>query len=155
MDMLQGKKVMSKDGSLHPIKYVLKNKRILVYLFTASFVNRPEFLQKLRMVYQENLKRNAGMEVVYVSSDTDEKNYKYDFTIRQGPWLAVPFKDPVAIELRQACELITCRYKYDISSLPTVIVVNKEGDIITRSGREELEEIGINVIVTWTEYIQQ
>ncbi|XP_019755438.1 nucleoredoxin-like protein 2 [Dendroctonus ponderosae] len=146
MDMLQGKKVMSKDGSLHPIKYVLKNKRILVYLFTASFVNRPEFLQKLRMVYQENLKRNAGMEVVYVSSDTDEKNYKYDFTIRQGPWLAVPFKDPVAIELR---------YKYDISSLPTVIVVNKEGDIITRSGREELEEIGINVIVTWTEYIQQ
>ncbi|KAH1003850.1 hypothetical protein HUJ04_003700 [Dendroctonus ponderosae] len=136
MDMLQGKKVMSKDGSLHPIKYVLKNKRILVYLFTASFVNRPEFLQKLRMVYQENLKRNAGMEVVYVSSDTDEKNYKYDFTIRQGPWLAVP-------------------YKYDISSLPTVIVVNKEGDIITRSGREELEEIGINVIVTWTEYIQQ
>lgn len=58
MDMLQGKKVMSRDGSLHPIKYVLKSKRILVYLFTASYVNRPEFLPKLKTVYQENLKRS-------------------------------------------------------------------------------------------------
>ena len=86
------------------------------------------------------------MEVIYVSSDNDEKNFKTDFIIRQGPWMAVPFKDPVATELK---------YKYNISSLPTLIVVNKEGDMITRSGREELENLGINVIVTWTEYIQQ
>ncbi|XP_050300947.1 nucleoredoxin-like protein 2 [Anthonomus grandis grandis] len=88
---------------------------------------------------------DSGIEIIYVSSDTDEKAYKYDFTIKQGPWMAIPFKDPVATELR---------YKYDISSLPTIIVVNKEGHIITRNGRSELEAIGINVIVTWTEYIQ-
>ncbi|KAL1518326.1 hypothetical protein ABEB36_001965 [Hypothenemus hampei] len=146
MDMLEGKNVMSKDGSLHPIKNVLKKKRLLIYLFTASFVNRPEFMQKLKNVYQENLKRNTGMEIIYVTSDTEEKNFKHDFTIRQGPWLAIPFKDTVAIELR---------YKYEISSLPTLVVVNKEGEIITRSGREELEKLGINVLVTWTEFIQQ
>lgn len=58
MDMLQGVKVMSKDGSLRPIKYVLKNKRIVIYLFSASYVNRPEFLSKLKSVYQESLKRS-------------------------------------------------------------------------------------------------
>ncbi|KAF7286071.1 nucleoredoxin-like protein 2 [Rhynchophorus ferrugineus] len=146
MDMLHGRKVISKDGSLHPIKNVLRNKRILIYFFSASYINRPELFQKLRTLYQENLKRGSGMEILYVSSDTDEKNFKYDFNIRQGPWLAVPFRDSLADELR---------FKYDISSLPTLIVVNKEGDIITRSGRQELEKLGINVIVTWTEYIQQ
>ncbi|CAG9763298.1 unnamed protein product [Ceutorhynchus assimilis] len=145
MDMLQGKKVISRDGSHHPIKYVLKNKRILIYLFHASFVNRPGFLQKLKSLYQENLKRNSGIEILYVSSDTEEKDFKYDFNIRQGPWMAVPFKDPLAIELI---------YKYGISFLPALVVVNKEGDIITKKGTEELEAKGINVIVTWTEYVQ-
>lgn len=59
MDMLQGIKVMSKDGGLRPIKYALKNKRIVIYLFSASYVNRPEFMSKLKSVYQENLKRSA------------------------------------------------------------------------------------------------
>lgn len=40
------------------------------------------------------------MEIIYVSSDNEEKNFKYDFTMRHGPWLAIPFKNPVAIELR-------------------------------------------------------
>ncbi|XP_030746974.1 nucleoredoxin-like protein 2 [Sitophilus oryzae] len=146
MDMLQGKKVISKDGSFHPVKNVLRNKKIVVYFFSSSAVNRPDLMQKLRTVYQENLKRATGIEVIYVSSDIDEAKFKYDYTIRQGPWLAIPFKDPLADELR---------YFYGVSSLPMLVVVKKEGDIITKNGRQELESLGIDVIVTWTEYIQQ
>lgn len=40
------------------------------------------------------------MEIIYVSADTNEKSYRHDFVTRQGSWLAVPFKDPVASELR-------------------------------------------------------
>lgn len=183
MDMLYGKKLMAKDGTLHPVKNVLKNKRIFIYLFSASFVEKRDFMQKLKYLYQENIKRSkhfkenykvnenvsildSGMEIIYVSADTNENSYRHDFVTEQGPWLAIPFKDQVASELRFMLLLqsysddnsfffLTFRYKYDITSMPTLIVVNKDGDIITRSGREELEEIGINVIVTWTEYIQQ
>ncbi|XP_060520971.1 nucleoredoxin-like protein 2 [Cylas formicarius] len=145
MDMLEGKMLLDKDGVCRPVKQILKNKKIIIYFFTASYVENSEIIEKLQEVYKENEKRDTGMVIIYVSSDGEEENFKYDFG-RQGPWVAIPFKDATADELR---------YKYDISCLPALVVVNQDGDIITRRGKEELEQLAVNVIVTWSEYVQQ
>jgi len=91
MDMLQGIKVMSKDGSLRPIKYALKNKRIVIYLFSASFVNRPEFMSKLKSVYQESLKRslvlimrvNFGLIYIFTFQTQEWKLYTFPLIMRR------------------------------------------------------------------------
>lgn len=146
MDMLEGKKLMSHDHEIHTASKILSNQKVIVYFFSASWVSASELLQTLISVYKENKKRNTGIEIVYVSADNDEKHFVKEFS-SHGPWLAIPFKSETSVELR---------WKYDVTSLPQLIVVRKEdGLIITRKGKEELTDLGFNVLVTWTEYIQQ
>lgn len=145
MDMLHGKKLISKNYQTQPSSKILKDKNIIIYFFTASWVETADLTEKLIFVYNENLKRKTGLEVIYVSADNEEKAYRQEFA-RHGSWLAVPFKDETSVELR---------WKYDVTSLPQLIVVKKtNGVIITRKGREELLKLGLNVLVTWTEYVQ-
>lgn len=120
--------------------------KIVVYFFTASWVKTSDLLEKLILVYEENRKRKTGIEVIYVSADNEEKFYMKEFASHSS-WLAIPFKNDTSVELR---------WKYDITSLPQIIVVKKEdGLIITRKGKEELMKLGLNVLVTWTEYVQK
>lgn len=39
---------------------------------------------------------------------------------------------------------------YNITTVPSVIVVSKEGNIISKNGKQEIEENGINVLIMWT-----
>lgn len=145
MDMLQGKKLVTKDCQSHKAAHYLKKANIIIYYFSASWVADMDVLEKLKAIYVENENREMGMEVIYVSSDTEEKQFSKTFRERHGSWPAIaPQNVALAEELR---------YRYDITSLPRIIVVRKEdGFIISRRGREELEKSGINVLVTWTDY---
>lgn len=144
--MLEGKCLINQKNQMHAASKILKNKKIIVYFFTASWVPTEHLLERLCAVYQENQKRNTGIEIIYVSADNEERSYSLEFSTH-GPWLAIPFKNDASVELR---------WKYDVTSLPQLIVVKKEdGQIITRKGKEELLDIGLNVLVTWTEYIQK
>lgn len=144
--MLEGQILINKDIQSFTASRLLKNIKIVVYLFTASFVDCGDLLEKLIGIYHENQKRKSGIEVIFVSADNEEIEFYKEFTTH-GPWLGIPFKNDVAVELR---------WKYDVTSLPQVIVVRKDdGLVITRKGREELLKLGINVLVTWTEYEQR
>lgn len=146
MDMLEGQKLCTSDGRYHDVAEYLKDAKIIIYLFSASWVPAQNLVENLRTLYEENIKRGACMEIVYVSADTEENACLQDFK-KQGPWPAIPFKTIVADELR---------YKYDVTSLPHVMVVKKDdGSIISYNGKADLDNIGINVIVTWTEYEQR
>lgn len=43
------------------------------------------------------------------------------------------------------------RYRYTITNIPNIVVVKNDGTVITANGRKEVEDIGVNVLVTWTE----
>lgn len=146
MDMLTGKKLMKHDREIVPASDILKDKKIIIYFFTASWVKTTDLLEKLMKVYKENQERKTGMEVIYVSADNEEKPFLKEFA-SHGPWLAIPFKNETSVELR---------WKYNVTSLPQLIVVKKEdGHIITRKGTDELMKLELNVLVTWTEYVQK
>lgn len=142
--MLTGKSLIDQKNQKHSSSKILDDKKIVIYYFTASWVPAKELLERLLLVYEGNQKRKTGIEVIYVSADNEERSYLQEFSTH-GPWLAIPFKDDTSLELR---------WKYDVTSLPQLIVVRKEdGLIITRKGKEELMELGLNVLVTWTEYV--
>lgn len=146
MDMLEGKSLTNQMNQTYSASIILKNKKIVVYYFTASWVPTKDLLEKLLVVYQENQKRKTGIEIIFVSADNEERSYSLEFATH-GTWLAIPFKNDTSVELR---------WKYDVTSLPQLIVVRKDdGLIITRKGKEELMELGLNVLVTWTEYVQK
>ncbi|CAH2004968.1 unnamed protein product [Acanthoscelides obtectus] len=116
MDMLENQKVVMKDKHILLASKYLKHAKIVIYFFSASWAeNTRDLVDKLKVLYEENRKRNTKMEIIYVSADSEEMHFQKDFS-RQGPWAAIPFKNNTADILR---------WRYDITCLPQIVVCKK------------------------------
>uniref|UniRef100_A0A3B5MVW1 Nucleoredoxin n=1 Tax=Xiphophorus couchianus TaxID=32473 RepID=A0A3B5MVW1_9TELE len=67
-------------------------------------------------------------EIVFVSADRSEESFKQYFS--EMPWLAVPYSD----EARRS----RLNRLYGIQGIPTLILLDAEGRVITRQGRVEV-----------------
>ncbi|KAI3354139.1 hypothetical protein L3Q82_018685 [Scortum barcoo] len=67
-------------------------------------------------------------EIVFVSADRSEESFKQYFS--EMPWLAVPYSD----EARRS----RLNRLYGIQGIPTLILLDAEGHVITRQGRVEV-----------------
>ncbi|XP_042337406.1 nucleoredoxin-like, partial [Plectropomus leopardus] len=67
-------------------------------------------------------------EIVFVSADRSEESFKQYFS--EMPWLAVPYSD----EARRS----RLNRLYGIQGIPTLILLDAEGHMITRQGRVEV-----------------
>jgi nucleoredoxin len=91
------------------------------------------FTPKLASVYNEIKKAGNDFEVVFVSSDSTDGDFKSYHG--EMPWLAIPYENEDAKD--------ACSEKFDVTGLPTFILLDGEsGDIITKSGRHPIEEFG-------------
>ena len=91
------------------------------------------FTPKLAKVYDELKKAKKDFEIVFVSSDSGEDEFKS--YLNDMPWLAIPFDHEDKKD--------SCSDKYDISGLPTLVLLNGEnGEVITNGGRGLIEEYG-------------
>lgn len=39
---------------------------------------------------------------------------------------------------------------YDVTHIPAIVVVRNDGLIVTRMGARDVEQLGLNVLITWT-----
>ncbi|KAK5620579.1 hypothetical protein CRENBAI_022125 [Crenichthys baileyi] len=67
-------------------------------------------------------------EIVFVSADRSEESFKQYFS--EMPWLAVPYSD----EARRS----RLNRLYGIQGIPTLILLDADGHVITRQGRVEV-----------------
>lgn len=81
------------------------------------------------------------MEIFYISSDRDPDEMLKHFKANHHGWYAIPVNAPIIGELQM---------QYNITYEPQVIVVTKDGTIVTKTGKNELDEFGTNVIIKWT-----
>jgi nucleoredoxin len=80
-------------------------------------------------------------EVVFVSSDRSpeaQQKYMKDYKMN---WLAVPHDSPLREQLQQ---------KYDIQGIPSLVIVDDQGNLITKEGRSEMGDSGAEALVKWT-----
>ena len=70
-------------------------------------------------------------EVVFVSSDRSpeaQQKYMKDYKMN---WLAVPHDSPLREQLQQ---------KYDIQGIPSLVIIDDQGNLITNEGRAEMSD---------------
>ena len=80
------------------------------------------FTPKLATVYSELKTTQKDFEVIFVSSDSSEDEFKS--YLNDMPWLAIPFDNEFKRD--------ECNEKYEISGLPTLVLLDGEtGKIIT------------------------
>merc|ERR1711972_42008 len=86
------------------------------------------FTPKLAEYYKEGLKDK--MEIIFVSSDRDEKSFK-DYH-NEMPWPALPY------EKRKEKDLLSKHM--GVQGIPTFAVINLDGSVVTTDGRSKVEK---------------
>ena len=97
------------------------------------------FTGKLKKFYNEVNANSKKLEIVWISGDQDEE--EYDDYFEDMPWIAMPF------ELEDEREDVN--EKFDIASIPQLIVLNKDGTAKTKSGKKEVEDHGVGAFNNW------
>nr|XP_060613621.1 nucleoredoxin [Anolis sagrei ordinatus] len=78
--------------------------------------------------YRKIKEAGQKFEIVFVSADRSEESFKQYFS--EMPWLAVPYAD----EARRS----RLNRLYGIQGIPTLVVLDPKGEVITRQGRVEV-----------------
>ena len=92
-----------------------------------------KFTPKLAEVYENLKKSSQDFEVVFISSDSSDDEFKS--YLKEMPWPAIPFDKESVKD--------SCSEKYDVEGYPTLVLINAEtGDVISSDGTTLIEECG-------------
>ncbi|KAF6729108.1 Nucleoredoxin-like protein 2 [Oryzias melastigma] len=123
-------KLMNKAGQLVDSREALSNKIVGIYFSAEWCPPCRGFTPVLSDFYTELVKESdppAPFEIVFVSSDQKRKGH-----------------DGI---LSEEARIISQRY--NISGIPTLVIVKGNGDVITRDGRADVQNKGPACFKSW------
>jgi len=137
--------VIDNQGNSTKIAELRKNK-VVGFYFSAHWCGPcRSFTPVLAEKYNEMKKQGKEFEIVFISSDSDEKSF--GLYHHEMPWLALPYSDA---DTRKKLSL-----KYSIRGIPSVILVDGDGKILTESGRSYIQSYGSEGFPFTEERIQE
>ena len=98
------------------------------------------FTPKLRQFYNQVNAEGKKLEIVWVSSDDDQEEFE-DYH-EEMPWLAMEFESDEA-DRDEVSE------QFGISSIPTLLVMNKDGTVKIPTGKNDVENLGVDCFEQW------
>ena len=133
-----GEKLVDAKGVEHQISE-LNDKMIGIYFSAHWCPPCRQFTPKLVEFRDACAKEN--FEVVFVSFDKDEKAMKGYMKETNMKWLAVPFSSSLRKQLSNT---------YNVSAIPYLIVLDKEGKIISKNACSEVTKEGVKALKLWS-----
>jgi len=124
---LFGQFIETKNGKKETAAIVTGKKFVLVYFSAHWCPPCRRFTPMLAETYKKY--GNGDIEVVFVSGDRDQGSFDEYFA--EMPWTAVPFTD------REQEQKLS--KKFNIQGIPTLIVLNGEGQLVTEDGRSAVQ----------------
>ncbi|OMO80191.1 C1-like protein [Corchorus olitorius] len=122
--------VVTSDENKVPVSE-LEGKTVGLYFSVSSYQACADFTPKLAELYKKLKEKGENFEIVVISLDDEEEAFKESFA---APWLALPFKDKIVEKLT--------RY-FELSTLPTVVIIGPDGKTVHSNAAEAIEEHGI------------
>ena len=118
---------------------VLKGKMVALY-FSASWCGPCHKFTPELVKFYKRVSKKSNFELILVSSDRTSEammNYMKKYSM---PWLAVPFNDSQRSELKR---------EFNIRGIPTLIVLDSNGKIISTQARHEVYSRGTDAMKIW------
>lgn len=103
-----------------------------LYFSMNSFSPSLEFTPMLVEFYKKLKEKGHDFEIVLISLDHDEEQFKQGFETM--PWLALPFNVMNSQKI--------ARY-FDLGTLPTLVIIGQDGKTLKRNVAELIEEHGV------------
>lgn len=96
------------------------------------------FVEKLSKIYYELNDPDKKFEVVFISQDLSEEDYRTQFN--SMPWLSTEYDQERSDGLAES---------FEVEAIPTLVVMNTTGGVKTSEGREEVRIHGKAAIENW------
>jgi len=122
-----GQRFLKGDGEVGV--EALEGKVLLLYFSAHWCPPCRAFTPVLAETYKKYKAKGLNLELVFVSSDKDEGQFKDYFS--EMPWLALPYED------RKAKDALSKRFK--VQGIPSLVVVDSDGQVITTNGRAAIQ----------------
>jgi nucleoredoxin len=126
---LFGEQLLTKEG-LKSTETVLSGKTAIGIYFSAHWCPPCRgFTPELAKMYTDAFS-SKGMEIVFVSSDSDEASFNDYYG--EMPWVALPF------EKRELKASLSKKYK--VNGIPSFVILGPDGKTITTDGRSAVSK---------------
>jgi nucleoredoxin len=125
---LFGETLLTKDGE-KPVADVLQGKYVGIYFSAHWCPPCRGFTPQLAASYKDHLKAK-DLEIVFVSSDKDEKAFEEYYA--EQPWVALPYGK------RDKKESLSKKFK--VQGIPTFVVLDQQGAVVSADARGEVSE---------------
>ncbi len=96
----------------------------------------------MESIYRDCKKENLDFEVVFVSFDKTEREMMSYMNEVQMSWYAIPFNDSRREELSS---------HFRVYSLPTLLILDKQGNVVTSNGRMHVQMKGKQAIENYVQ----
>lgn len=132
-------KILGKDLKEFDISTSLSTAKLIGIYFSAHWCPPCRgFTPQLVNFYNEVNKNEKEFEVIFASCDQDEKSFASYFS--EMPWLTLPFKD-------SRCDAASD--EYGCEGIPYLVVLTKEGIVVTKNGRGDVMQKGAAAFQKW------
>lgn len=125
-------------------KEIFANKVVALFFGAQWCQYCRKFKPKLKEATDEINKYREALAVIYIPNDYTEGTVKE--MLKDTNWYRIPLGNSAIDELTEL---------YDIAGLPTLIVLDQEGNIVDRKARNTIEIEGAHAIVQWNTLIKE
>ncbi|XP_077981735.1 nucleoredoxin-like protein 2 [Glandiceps talaboti] len=140
MDIFAGKTLTNKTHQTINAEELLRNKVTALYFAASWCPPCKQFSPVLADFYNELKEKNSEFEVVFVSLDKTIQDMREYMSTVNADWPCVPFGDPFRSELKKM---------YNVTFIPTLVVIKENGEVITEQGRKEVQNSGVHCFKSW------
>ncbi len=121
----------------------LKTNKVVCLYFSAAWCPPCQgFTPILIDFYNEVNVEEKQLEIILITRDSSKEEFEEFFA--QMPWIAIPYDDP---RIKTLTEI------HNIKGLPSLLVLKKNGEIATRTGKVDVVNDGIDAFKKWLEMI--
>ena len=124
-----GAELCAKGGEVVQTSAALADKVVAIYFSAHWCPPCRGFTPELAKAYATYKAAGKNLEIVFASSDRDEKAFGEYFA--EMPWLALPF---AARDAKSALG-----EKYGVRGIPSLIVLDGTGELVTKEGRAQVD----------------
>lgn len=124
----------------YPAAEILKDQQIILLFFSSVHDADTALVEQLVDLYRTVHAHHIRLEVVHVPTDVFEPQAR-DCFAAQGNWYTLPHGSGAIDEL-----LVI----YNVIGTPSIMVIKRDGSIISREGDDDLRKYGSNALVAWS-----
>jgi len=134
-----GDELCAKGGEVVKTSTALADKVVAIYFSAHWCPPCRGFTPELAKAYATYKSAGKNLEIVFASSDRDEKAFGEYFS--EMPWLALPFSE------RERKEKLSSKFK--VRGIPTLVILDVDGSVITTDGRSAVSEDPTGAAFPW------